>query len=329
MSKRILVTGGCGFIGHHLVEHLLKNTDWSIIVLDKLSYASNGFDRLRDIESYDATRVEVFTIDLDQPVSHGVAKEIGSIQHIVHMAAETHVDNSIRDPSSFVVSNVLGTAHILDYARTLSGLERVLYFSTDEVFGPAPPEVEFREWDCYNSSNPYAATKAGGEELALAYANTYKLPVLISHCMNVFGERQHTEKFIPLVIRKILLNETVTIHADANKTKSGSRRWIHARNVANAVQFILERGKVRDKYNITGEREADNLYIAKFIASVIGKPLLYEMTDYHSARPGHDLRYAMSGQKMKDMGWIPQKPFEDSLRRTVEWTLDNKKWINL
>ena len=327
--KRILITGGCGFIGHHLVEHVLKNTDWEIIVLDKLTYASSGFDRLRDIEAFDDRRVSIFVLDLSQRIPDEAAREIGPVNYLVHMAAETHVDNSIADPEPFVVSNVLGTMYVLDYARRIPGLGRMIYFSTDEVFGPAAVGVEHKEWDHYNSSNPYAATKAGGEELCLAWANTYGVPVLIMHTMNVFGERQHPEKFVPKVIRQVLQGETVTIHANPDKTKAGSRFYIHARNVAGAVLFLLERGEVRDKYNVVGEREVDNLEMARFIADTIGKPLSYEMVNFHTSRPGHDLRYALDGKKMQEMGWTITRPFEESLEATIRWLVERPTWLGL
>jgi len=329
MAKRILVTGGCGFIGHHFCEHVVKNTDWDIVVLDKLSYASSGFDRLRDIDAFDDARVSVLATDLTHPITAGVAKEIGDVAYVVHMAAETHVDNSIVDPEPFVMSNVVGTMHLLNYARTLDSLEKMIYFSTDEVFGPALGQTRHREWDAYNSSNPYAASKAGGEELCLAYANTYGVPVLITHTMNVFGERQHPEKFIPMTIRKVLLGETVTIHANEDKTRAGSRFYIHARNAASAVLFLLEHGLVRDKYNVVGERELDNLEVAQFIAAVVGKLLNYEMVDFHSSRPGHDLRYALDGAKMEAMGWSVTKSFEESLRNTIKWLLSHREWLGL
>jgi len=325
---RVLITGGCGFVGHHLVEHIIKNTDWDIVILDKLTYASNGFDRLRDINCFNEKRVNIFAADFTQEIKDGLLSEIGNIDYIVHMGAETHVDNSIGNAEPFVISNVVGTFRILELARKLSP-EKMLYFSTDEVFGDATRGEAFREWDRYNSKNPYAATKAGGEELCLAYANTYKVPVLISHTMNVFGERQHYEKFIPMIIRKVLAGDIVTIHSDPTKTVSGSRFYIHARNVANAVMFLLGKGNIRDKYNVVGEKEVSNLEMAQFIAQIIGKELKYKMVDFHSSRPGHDLRYALNGDKMKSMGWNIPISFEDSLIKTVNWTLENKKWINL
>ncbi len=147
--------------------------------------------------------------------------------------------------------------------------------------------------------------------------------------MNVFGERQHPEKFIPMTIRKVLKGETVIIHANKDKTKAGSRFYIHARNVAAAVQFVLDKGEIGEKYNIVGEREMDNLELAQFIAQVVGKPLKYKMVDFHSSRPGHDLRYALDGTRLKKMGWKLPKNFKESLRKTVEWNLEpeNKKWI--
>lgn len=326
---RVLLTGGCGFIGSHLCEHLLKNTDWHIVILDKLTYASNGLDRLRDIEAFCESRVSVFTTDIAKPIPPGIAQEAGDIRYVIHAAAESHVDNSIRDPAPFVVSNVLGTMHILNYARTLSGLDRFIYFSTDEIFGPALPDENFREWDRYNSSNPYAATKAGGEELCLAYANTYRMPIVCMHTMNVFGQRQHYEKFVPKVARSVLTGDTVPIHATSDKSKAGSRFYIHARNVADAVMFLLEKGQFRDKYNIVGEREVDNLTLAQSIAAIIGKPLNYEMVNFHSSRPGHDLRYALDGGKMAAMGWAPPTTFDESLDTTIKWMTANPIWLGL
>lgn len=329
MSKSVMVTGGCGFVGHHIVEHLLKNTDWRIVVVDKLTYASSGFDRLRDIEAFDDSRVTVLTADIGSEMCVGVCKEAGDVNYVLHLAAESHVDNSIENPEPFVRSNVLGTMHLLNYARHLDSLERFVYFSTDEVFGPAPPGIQYKEWDRYKSSNPYAATKAGGEELAIAYANTYKLPIIVTHCMNIFGERQHPEKFIPMVIKKVLTGDTVTIHADPTCTRAGTRYYIHARNVADAIMFLLSNSSPGEKYNIVGENEVSNLDMANTIAGLLGKSLHYEMVNFHESRPGHDLRYALDGSKMQSMGWTLPKSFEDSLAKAVQWYVDNPRWLEL
>lgn len=327
---RALVTGACGFIGSHFCEHVLKETDWELVLLDRLNYASSGFNRLRENGTWGSPRVRMFTHDCATPIRDGMAEEIGAIDVIVHMAAETHVDNSITNPRPFVVSNVLGTMEMLEFARTQERLQRFVYFSTDEVFGPAPETTSYKEWDRYNSTNPYSAAKAGGEELALAYANTFGIPVAVTHTMNVFGERQYWEKFIPGTIRKILLGETVTIHADPSLTKSGSRFYIHARNVAAAVLFILENTRApRDKYNVVGEREVSNLAMARTIADMLGRDLAFEMTDFHSSRPGHDLRYALDGAKLAGLGWREPVGFEESLERTIRWSVDHPEWLGL
>lgn len=329
--KTIAVTGGAGFIGHHFVEHVLKTTDWNVIVLDRLTYASSGFDRLRDIEAFDDRRVRCFTIDLTQEFGEGLRRELGEPDYLVHMAAETHVDNSISDPWPFVQANVVGTYRVLEWARRMKRLDRLVYFSTDEVFGPAPSGVFHAEWDRYNSTNPYSATKAGGEELCLAWANTFKVPVFVTHTMNVFGERQHPEKFIPMVVRKILADEEITIHADPTLTNSGSRFYIHARNVASAILFLLPRGQVREKYNVVGEREVSNLDMVLRIGEILGRIPKYKLVDFHSSRPGHDLRYALDGSRLRTMGWEPPRAFEASLRQMVEWTIDRtrSKWLSL
>jgi len=327
---KVLITGGAGFAGHHVVEHFLKNTDWSIVVMDRLNYASNGWNRLRDINAYDDKRIFTICYDFSIPLSEGVVQEVGEVDYIVHMGAESHVDNSILNPEPFVRSNVLGTMWMLEFAKLQKNLRQFVYFSTDEVFGPAGPEQDFKEWDGFNSSNPYAATKAGGEELSLAYANTYKIPVLVTHCMNLFGERQHPEKFVPMVIQKALKGETVFVHSDATKTIPGSRYYLHCRNMASALLFLLNAESFeRDKMNIVGEKEVNNLELALLIAGFVGKPLKYELVDFHSSRPGHDLRYALDGARLASMGWIPSKSFGESLEKTVRWTLENPNWIDI
>jgi dTDP-glucose 4,6-dehydratase len=198
------------------------------------------------------------------------------------------------------------------------------------VFGPAPQGTAYKEWDRYDSHNPYAATKAAGEELALSFANTYNVPIMVIHTMNMIGERQHPEKFVPSTIRKLLHDETVTIHTSPDGVP-GSRFYIHCRNVADALLFLLRRGErcARDKFNIVGELEIDNYALASFIAEVMGKELKYEFVDFHSSRPGHDLRYALDGAKLREMGWEPPKMFFESLEKTIKWTLDNPRWLNL
>lgn len=326
---KILITGGCGFIGHHFVEHFIKNTDAEIIVIDNLTYAARGFSRIEDIEKYEENkhRISIYTADITKKLSEGITNFCYDVDYILHLAAESHVDNSIINPEPFVMSNVVGTMNVLNFARECNNLKGFCMFSTDEVFGPAPVGVNYKEDDRYKAANPYAATKAGAEQLAYSYGNTYKLPIFITHTMNVIGERQHPEKFVPLCIRKILNKETIFIHADPTKTISGTRFYIHARNVANGIHFLMDKFEHKEMYNIVGEKELSNLELAQIIAKEIGKPLKYELVDFHSSRPGHDLRYALDGTKMKNLGWEPPMNLEESLRRTVRWTLNRKDWF--
>lgn len=324
MKKRILITGAAGFIGHHFVDHFLKNTDDEIIIIDRLDESGN-LNRLAEVGCPNR-RVKYIHHNLRAEINSLLIKQIGQIDIILHLGAATHVDRSISDPMSFVQDNIVATVNLLNYARVID-LDQFIYFSTDEVFGPAPPDVFYKEWDRYNAGNPYSATKAGAEELCIAYHNTYKLPVKITHCMNVFGERQHPEKFIPMVISNVRDGKSTTIHSDHTKTIPGSRFYIHAGNVIDGVLFVMEKGDFGDKFNIVGEKEVDNLTLAKMIAEIQGKPLNYEMVDFHSSRPGHDLRYAMDGSKLAGMGWIPRVNFEQSLKNTVHWTLKNEHWL--
>lgn len=327
MTKKILITGGCGFIGHHFVEHVYKNTDWNIVVIDKLSYASKGLDRLRDTDTLHSSRVKVFTYDLVSPISDGLIDEIGDVNYIVHMAAETHVDNSIKTPVFVMKNNIESTVNMLEYARTIKSLEMFFYFSTDEVFGPALGDKLYGEWERHKPTNPYSASKSAAEQICVSYENTYKLPLMMVNVMNAFGERQHVEKFIPLCIKKILNGETVHIHSYPDKKTAGTRFYIHARNIASAVLFLINNGEVGEKYNISGEKEVSNLEMAQMIARVMGRELNYEMVDFHSDRPGHDLRYGLDGSKLFSMGFKLPTDFESSLEKTIQWTLRNQNWL--
>ena len=327
MRKRILITGGCGFVGHHVVEHFLKNTEWDIVIFDRLSYSSSGYDRLRDVDAFDNDRVSIFPVDLCLGISEGVEKEAGHIDYILHIAAESHVDNSIIAPVNFILNNVKSTLTMLEYARKLHP-ELFINFSTDEVYGPAPQGKSFKEYEYHAPSNPYAASKSAQEAIGIAYANTYKVPVITTHTMNVFGERQHSEKFIPLVIQKVLSGETIFIHSNKEKTKAGSRYYIHARNVAAALLHIIKKGyHGYEEWNIAGEQEIDNLALAQTIADIMKLPLCYELVDFHSSRPGHDLRYALDSTKLFNSGFHYPKGFFESFKKTVLWTLKNQQWL--
>jgi dTDP-glucose 4,6-dehydratase len=337
--KKILITGGGGFIAHHLINRVLQQTDWEIVTIDRLDYSGNLnrlHDLLQDRTATERKRVRTIFHDLKAEINPMLEADIGPIDIVAHLAAGSHVDRSIERPMEFVMDNVVGTCNILDYARRQDNLERFLYFSTDEVFGPAPNGIKYDEYDRYNSTNPYSASKAGGEELAVAYQNTYNMPIYITHTMNVFGQRQHPEKYIPLCIRKSRDNEVITIHSDETKTIPGSRHYIHAEDVADATLFLLKNDQTINvtndagvkcpKFNICGATELNNLELAQMIADAQGKKLNYEFMDFHGSRPGHDLRYALSGERMKQMGWTPQ-PVEERIAEVVHWTLNNPRWL--
>lgn len=330
---RALITGGTGFIGHHLVEWLLDKTDWELVVLDRLDVAGT-LERLRDIpnwESKGTARVRYVYHDFKAPINEPVSARIGDIDFIFHLGGSTHVDRSITDPMLFVQDNVVGTTNMLEYARTQKNLKRFFNFSTDEVFGPAAPGTAHGEDAPFLPSNPYAASKAGAASMGYSYFVTYGLPVVTTYTMNNFGERQHPEKLVPRTIRSVLRDEVMPIFAkldDAGKLEAvGSRYWLHAKNTASALLFLCEHSVPGEAYNVIGTDELTNLAMAEKVAAIIGKPLRYELVDFHKARPGHDRRYALDGSKLKALGWVPELSFDESLQQTVEFALSHPAWV--
>lgn len=342
MTQTILVTGGAGFIGHHMIYHLLKTTDYNVVSIDRLDFSGN-LNRLHeltfDFSKQELKRLKVIYHDLKSEINPLMAEQLGNIDYIIHMAAGSHVNRSIKDPMLFVMDNVVGTANLLEYTRKyLPNIKKFINFGTDEIFGSAPDSVEFTEYSRYNSRSPYSATKAGAEELCVAYENTYGLPIYCTHTMNVFGERQLSEKFIGIIIKKLLKDEEVIIHCDfTTGTRPGLRHWIHASDVADAVQFIMNlphkefllqnKDFTCPKFNIVGLEEVDNLEVAKKISKIMGKPLKYKLVSYDIQRPGHDFRYALDGTYMKSLGWQPKHSFDSRIEQVVTWTLNNSRWI--
>lgn len=342
MSKTVLITGGAGFIAHHTINKILRETDWNIVSLDRLDISGN-LNRLHDmLQDHDpatiARRMRIIFHDLKAELNSQIVEDIGHVDIILHLAAGSHVDRSITYPMEFVQDNVVGTVNMLDYSRkNFPALEKFVYFSTDEIFGVAPPGVSYKEYDRYNSTNPYSASKAAAEEFCVAYENTYKMPIIVTHTMNVFGERQHPEKFIPATIKKVRDGEQVIIHADPTRTQAGTRMYIHAADVADGLMFILNLKDYKHtgdyghahcpKFNLVGTEEVDNLTLAQWIASAVGKELIYEMTDFHSLRPGHDLRYALDGGLLKSLGWEPKIKLSERIAGMVQWTLENDRWL--
>ncbi len=338
MSKSILVTGGCGFAGHHLIEHLLQNTDWEITVVDSLTYAGR-VERLTDIKGYDPKRCSIVWHDLRSPIPD----TFPDVNYILHLAAESHVERSITDPVPFVHNNVMGTTNMVEWARHLDNLEHIVQISTDEVYGPAPEGYAHREWiDPMIPSNPYSASKVGQEAVAISYWRTFGLPLTVTNTMNLFGERQDLEKFLPKTIKSVAEGKPVNLHGKwvGDDFSYSSRHWLHARNHADALLWILREtnpfiyGDVNvadptprpNRWNVSGE-EKDVYEMTSLIANILGTDFSVVNEDYHSTRPGHDHRYALDNSKITSAGWKPPFQLSDALERTVRWTLDNPKWM--
>jgi dTDP-glucose 4,6-dehydratase len=333
---RVLLTGSGGFIGAHVLEHFMVNTDWDMVLTDSFRHKGKT-DRLASVlEPHPEWRhrISVVTHDLCAPFTPQTIKRLGHFDSIIAMASESHVDRSIDDPVPFVLNNVNVILNTLELARETKP-ERVIVISTDEVYGPLDAGIEWPEWSPIRPSNPYSASKAAQEAIASAYWRTYGVPVVIINCMNLIGERQDAEKYLPMVIKRIRDGEVVTIHGTPDNI--GSRHYLHARNMGDAILFILrdlpEPAQYPavdrpDRYNIVGPDRLDNLTLAQRVAKIMGEPLHYKLLDFHTARPGHDPHYGLDGKKLTDLGWIPPVPFDESLRKIIEWTLKHPEWID-
>ena len=332
--KRVMITGAAGFIGAHTLEHLLENTDWEIIAVDSLLHHGKKERIIQVIKKNKAwaARTHFYRINLAAPEAQlGLISIIPDVDYIINLAAESHVDRSITDPVPFIKNNVNLMLNMLEYAR-LTKPKVFMQISTDEVYGPMLDSEPFREWDRELPSNPYSASKAAQEMIAISYWRTYGVPLVITNTMNNIGEMQDAEKFVPLVIKKVLTGEEISIHG--NKADMGSRFYLHARNHADALLFILRQVKkpplyprqnVPARFHIVGDTRVGNLDMAERIAALVGKPLKYKFDS--SVRPGHDLHYGLNGSVLKKLGWVPPLMFEDSLERTVQNYLDHPEWL--
>lgn len=319
---KIMITGCGGLVGSHVLKFLLKNTNYEIICVDSWEHKGQPENTLKAIEGYE-DRATIITHDLNALFTDRQKKRIGNVDIILNIASESHVDRSILDPVGFIRNNINLTLTMLELAREIKP-KLFLQFSTDEVYGVAPEGFNHPEWYPHIPSNPYSASKASQEDIAISYWRTYKVPVVITNTMNVFSEIQDWEKFIPLCVKKIINNEEITIHSYPGATKAGSRFYIHADSVAEAVNFIINKPVGMypnvdrpDRYNIVGDKEVDNLTLAKTIGDILGKEVKYQLTDAHSERPGHDVRYGLDGTKLANEGWKPSSNFDEKLNTTV------------
>jgi len=319
--KRFLVTGGSGFIGHHLIKHILKYTDSEVVSLDRIDVSSN-LGRLQILLDDNPTwrkRLKIVWHDLKSSLNDYIAEEIGHVDYVLHLAASSHVDRSVKNPQQFVLDNVVGTTNLLEYARQhLKDLKTFINFSTDEVYGPATNGVIFDENDRHNPCNPYAATKSAAEQICNAYWMTYEIPIITTHTMNVYGIRQSKEKFIPLIIDKLKNNKKIFIHTD-KEGNIGSRKYLHTQDVSEAILLLLDQGTIGEKYNISSDVEIDNLSLAKEIASIMNKELKYECEYPSKTRGANDVRYSISGEKVRKLGWRPKLSLREGLKKVIDY----------
>ena len=317
----IIVTGGAGFIGGNFV-HMMVNTypNDHIICVDALTYAGNleTLEPVRDKKNFSFVKADI----ADRNVIYDIFEKYNP-DVVINFAAESHVDRSIENPEIFLRTNVIGTAVLMDACRKY-GIQRFHQVSTDEVYGDLPldrPDLFFTEETPIHTSSPYSSSKASADLLVLAYYRTYGLPVTISRCSNNYGPYHFPEKLIPLMITNALENKRLPVYGKGENV----RDWLYVEDHCEAIDLIVRKGRVGEIYNIGGHNERTNLSVVKGILSILGKD--ESLIEYVTDRPGHDLRYAIDHTKIsKELGWLPKTSFEEGIKKTVEWYLDNKEW---
>ncbi len=337
MDDTLLVTGGAGFIGSAVVRHLIQETEATVVTVDALTYAGHR-ENLAPVTGSPRHYFEQEDIT-DALAMHRMFEE-HEPSGVLHLAAESHVDRSIGGPAAFVQTNVVGTQVLLEAARTYwedqgrPGGFRFLHVSTDEVYGELGETGAFTEETPYDPSSPYSASKAGADHLARAWQRTYGLPVLITNCSNNYGPRQHPEKLIPVVILNALEGEPIPVYGDGKNV----RDWLYVKDHVRALLEVLQEGEVGETYNVGGNCERENIAVVRQICDILdetrppGSTLEtkshHDLITFVEDRPGHDWRYAIDASKIEgELGWAPEVSFEEGLRRTVDWYVGHREWV--
>lgn len=332
MSKTIIITGGAGFIGSHVVRlFVTKYPDYEIINLDALTYAGN-LENLRDIEHLPNYKFE--RVNILDPVGLKSLFDKYQPDGIIHLAAESHVDRSILSPLDFVYTNVIGTVNLLNAAKELwmGNFEgkRFYHVSTDEVYGALGNTGFFTEETKYDPHSPYSASKASSDHFVRAYADTYDLPTVISNCSNNYGPNHFPEKLIPLFINNVITKKPLPVYGDGLYT----RDWLFVKDHAAAIDLVFHKGKTHDTYNIGGFNEWKNIDLVKLLCKLMDEKLgndagtSEQLITYVKDRPGHDRRYAIDATKInRELGWKPSVTFEEGLSQTIDWYLENEEWL--
>lgn len=333
MLKTILITGGAGFIGSHVIRLFVnKYPNYKIVNLDNLTYAGN-LANLKDIEdtaNYEFVKGDIVDADFIQSLF-----EEYQFDGVIHLAAESHVDRSITNPTKFIFTNIVGTVNLLNSAKHIwaNKFEDKLFYhiSTDEVYGSLGETGMFTETTAYDPHSPYSASKASSDHLVRAYLDTFGLPSLISNCSNNYGGFQFPEKLIPLFIHNIKNNKALPVYGKGENI----RDWLYVEDHANAIDLIYHKGRVGETYNIGGHNEWTNIDLIKLLCSIMDENLDLEagtsvkLISYVKDRAGHDLRYAIDSTKLQnELGWTPSLQFEEGLRKTVKWYLENEEWLD-